>query len=87
MLCSDCTHAAPCPLVTDVLNAARERGIDPCTQAFKPLELHLQSERYGSFSDHCAESESGQNWQPGHHCLKVAEWRKDGRPLRYLLRC
>jgi hypothetical protein len=71
------------PLKNDILQASNKRGIDPYTDAFKPSELGLKASTYGSFSDYCGNTKSSR-WNTS-VILKAVEFRKDGKPLRYLL--
>ena len=70
-------------LVEDILRAAEASGIDPYRTPFKPSDLGLSAQDYGSFSDYCADTESAQ--YNSHICLKAVEFRRDGKPLRYIL--
>jgi hypothetical protein len=68
-----------------ILEQSRIRGIDPYRQAFKPADLGIRSSDYGSFSDHCSKDETcSGKWNPK-TILKVAEWTRSGKPLKYLL--
>ncbi len=71
------------PLRDDILQAAETRGINPYSDAFKPSELGLKASDYGSFSDYCADTRSAQ-WNT-QIILRVVEYRRDGKPFRYVL--
>ena len=45
-------------LKEDIIKAAREKGIDPYNEPFKPSDLGLSASDYGSFSDHCSSEET-----------------------------
>ena len=69
----------------DIKRAAREQGINPFKQAFKPSDLKLKASNYGSFADFCDPKEAlSGRWQ-SEVILKVAERTRRGRPKRYLL--
>jgi hypothetical protein len=70
-------------LRADVIKQSDLRGLDPFTQPFKPSDLGLVSSDYGSFSDHCADTQSSK--YSSDVTLKVAQWSNAGKPLRYLL--
>ena len=70
---------------TDIIAAAKSRGINPFTTPFKPIELGLRSSDYGSFSDFCDSTTTTSGKWNHHIVLKVVEFTKSGRPLRYVL--
>jgi hypothetical protein len=72
-------------LKDDILEASERLGIDPYHQAFKPSDLGLNSNKYGSFSDYCAEDETISGKWSSDVILKVAERNKGGKPYKYLL--
>jgi hypothetical protein len=67
----------------DILRNSILRGLDPFTVPFKPSDLGLIANNYGSFSDHCADTKSSKYSRD--ITLKVVEWSKTGKPLKYLL--
>jgi len=69
----------------DILNASKKVGINPYTEPFKPSDLGLNSNQYGSFSDYCSENDSTSGKYTGITILKVVERDKGGRPFKYLL--
>jgi hypothetical protein len=68
----------------DILNSAKAKNINPYIKPFKPSDLDLNSNDYGSFSDYCAPTETVSGQYNEHTFLKVAQWRGD-KPYRYLL--
>ena len=70
---------------TDIIVAAKSRGINPFTTPFKPVELGLRSSDYGSFSDFCSSKTTASGKWNQHVVLKAVEFDKSGRPLRYVL--
>lgn len=73
-------------LKKDILIAAKEKGIDPYTEPFKPSDLDLNASDYGSFSDHCSKEETVSGKYADDDILTVAERNSGGKPLRYLLK-
>lgn len=69
----------------DILIASKKVGINPYTRPFKPSDLGLNSNKYGSFSDYCSENESKSGKHNKLTILKVAKRDKGGRPSKYLL--
>lgn len=69
----------------DILEASKSIGINPYTKPFKPSDLGLSSNKYGSFSDYCSEIDSISGKYSETTILKVAEKDKSGRPFKYLL--
>ena len=70
---------------TDIIAAAKSRGINPFTTPFKPAELGLRSSDYGSFSDFCNSTTTTSGKWNQHVVLKAVEFNQSGRPLRYVL--
>ena len=68
-----------------ILIESAARGIDPYKQAFKPEDLGIRASDYGSFSDHCSKDETQSGQYSGEVILKVVEWTRTGKPLRYVL--
>jgi len=69
----------------DILNASKKIGINPYTEPFKPSDLGLNSNNYGSFSDYCSEYDSTSGKYTETTILKVAQKDSRGRPFKYLL--
>ena len=67
----------------DIVRAAAQRGFDPYLHPFKPCELGLKASDYGCFSDYCEDTVSSQ-WNRD-VILRPVEFRRDGKPMRYLL--
>ena len=59
--------------------------MNPYTEPFKPSDLGLNSNKYGSFSDYCSEIDSTSGKYTKTIILKVAERDKGGKPFKYLL--
>jgi len=72
-------------LCKNIIEAAKVKGIDPFGIPFKPSDLGLKASDYGSFSDWCGPKDTQSGKWNKHVCLKVAEWRRNGKPYRYLL--
>lgn len=69
----------------DILNASKKVGINPYTEPFKPSDLSLNSNQYGSFSDYCSENDSTSGKYTETTVLKVAQRDSSGKPFKYLL--
>ena len=69
----------------DILKASKKLGINPYTQPFKPSDLGLDSNQYGSFSDYCSEEDSESGKYAETTILKVAQRDAGNRPFKYLL--
>lgn len=69
----------------DIQIAAKKKGIDPYNKPFRPGELGLHANNYGSFSDYCSPAETDSSKYNRHIYLKVAERDSGGRPYKYLL--
>ena len=70
-------------LAEEILKKSKMVGIDPYKEAFKPCDLGIKPNDYGSFSDWCKDTVSAK-WNPC-ICLEAVEFRKDGKPLKYRL--
>jgi len=68
-----------------ILTASCRCGIDPYREPFKPADLGINANDYGSFSDHCSPNETCSGKYNREVILKVAERGYGGRPLKYLL--
>jgi len=68
-----------------IIQAANAKGFNPYKTPFKPSDLNLKSNDYGSFSDYCSpkETTSGK-WRKEDTILTVAEWRNN-KPYKYFL--
>ena len=71
-------------LKRDIIESARDKGIDPYKTPFSPKDLGLRSDKYGSFSDYCDDTESAK-WAPD-AILNVVETDSGGRPKTYTLK-
>ncbi len=72
-------------LRSDILKAAKSRGIYPFKTPFKPSDLGLKASNYGSFSDWCAIGQTESAKYNKRVCLTVVEKTQSGKPYRYLL--
>jgi hypothetical protein len=72
-------------LKQDILKESNSRGWDPFTRPFKPSDLGLNANQYGSFSDYCASNETISGQYNPSVVLKVAERSLSRRPKKYLL--
>jgi len=72
-------------LRSDIINKAKDKDLDPYKDPFRPRDLEINSDKYGSFADFCdpKEAKSGK-WQ-NDIILKVAQNKKDGKPFKYIL--
>ena len=70
-------------IARDIIREANDRGIDPYRDPFKPSDLGLRPQNYGSFSDWC--SNTGSSIHNRHVCLRAVEFRIDEKPIRYVL--
>jgi hypothetical protein len=68
-----------------ILKASARLGIDPYTQGFKPSDLGINANDYGSFSDYCSKDETKSGIWSSEVILRVVEWTGAGKPLRYVL--
>jgi len=71
-------------LKNNIIIKAKEKGINPYLQPFKPSDLDLIASDYGSFSDYCSSDETISGKHNKNHILTVAE-RRSGKPHKYLL--
>lgn len=71
-------------LRADIMQAAKEIGLDPFTRGFKPSDLGLTASDYGSFSDYCTQGETVSASWNADIILRVVEWNGE-RPHRYVL--
>ncbi len=72
-------------LKKDILKASEKVGLDPYTKPFKPSDIGINSNQYGSFSDYCSEDDTESGKWNTDIILKVVERDKGGRPFKYLL--
>lgn len=72
-------------LCKDIQRAAKVKGIDPYNTPFRPRDLGLYANNYGSFSDWCSRTQTTSGKYNRHICLKVAERNSGGRPYKYVL--
>jgi hypothetical protein len=72
-------------LKEDIIKASKRVGIDPYKQPFKPSDLDLNSNDYGSFSDHCSKDDTASGKWASDVILKAVEKDCGGRPRKYLL--
>jgi len=70
-------------IAEDILRESKRVGIDPYKDPFRPSDLGLNASDYGSFSDWCEDTTSAR-WNQ-HVCLEAAKFRKDNKPLKYIL--
>ncbi len=68
-----------------ILKESAIRGIDPYKQSFKPADLGIKASDYGSFSDHCSKDETKSGKYHKEVILKVVEWTRKDKPLKYVL--
>lgn len=69
----------------DILEASQRVGIDPYTTPFKPSDLGINSNKYGSFADYCSEVDSISGKYTDTSILQVIQRDQGGRPFKYLL--
>lgn len=74
-------------LKKDIIEAGKRLHINPCITPFKPSDLGLRAENYGSFSDYCSQNETRSGRHNKEVILKVAKLTKAGKPFKYLLVC
>ena len=68
-----------------ILLASNKVGLNPYINPFKPSDLGLNSNQYGSFSDYCSEKDTVSGKHNKATILQVAERNRLGKPLKYLL--
>jgi hypothetical protein len=64
---------------------AEKKCLDPFSTPFKPADLGINANRYGSFSDWCANGQTKSSKYNKSVCLTVAKFNKSGQPHLYLL--
>lgn len=72
-------------LCKDIERAAKKKGINPYKTPFRPRDLGLYANNYGSFSDWCSSKETTSGRHNRNVCLRVAKRNSGGRPYKYLL--
>ncbi len=72
-------------LCEDIQRMATARGINSYNTPFKPEDLGLNPNKYGSFSDYCSRHVTTSGRHNKRVCLKATEWLRDGRPSEYVL--
>lgn len=66
-----------------IIMAAKIKNIKPYIEEFKPKDLGLIANNYGSFSDYCDNTKSSK-WNT-RIILKATKFNKSGKPTKYLL--
>jgi hypothetical protein len=69
-----------------ILRASRLKGIDPYRQPFKPSDIGINANDWGSFSDYCSDGETQSGKWNKEVILEVAEWTRSDRAYKYLLK-
>ena len=72
-------------LKKDIKYAAQKRGINSYKKPFKPSDLDLKANGYGSFADFCSPKEARSGKWRSEIILKVKERCKNGKPKKYVL--
>jgi len=73
-------------LCDDILKVFEQgKWPDPYSNPFRPRDLGLSANAYGSFADYCAPEDAKSGEWNKCICLKVAKTNRAGRPTHYLL--
>ena len=72
-------------LCKDIQRAAKTKGLDPYNTPFRPRDLGLYANNYGSFSDWCSGKETTSGRHTRNVCLKVFSRDSSRRPYKYVL--
>ena len=72
-------------LKKEILRKATDKGMDPYENAFKPSDLAIKADKYGSFSDFCSSRDTISGKWNKETILKPVEWKKNNKPHKYLL--
>jgi hypothetical protein len=72
-------------LCKDIQRVAKLAGIDYEDRPFRPKDLGLYANSYGSFSDWCSRKQTTSGRHNRHVCLRVVKRNSGGRPYTYVL--
>jgi len=63
-------------LKNEITKKAKEKNFNPFSQSFKPSDLGINSDKYGSFSDFCSPKDTISGKWNKDVILKAVEWKK-----------